>query len=131
MAAGAVAAAIAIRAGRIDIVVVYKVDRLTRSLADFARVVGIFDAQGVRFVSVTQQYTRKALPEPLHRWSGLTAASMASHRAEAIRFTVSTRANAVHHGRDFSPARSQIAGPLRRCRRGSPHTLRLGRAALV
>src|SRR5437660_1308848 len=61
-----------IRAGRIDIVVVYKVDRLTRSLADFARVVGIFDAQGVRFVSVTQQYTRKALPEPLHRWSGLT-----------------------------------------------------------
>src|SRR6202007_525510 len=33
-----------IRAGRIDIVVVYKVDRLTRSLADFARLVGVFDA---------------------------------------------------------------------------------------
>src|SRR6201984_2027321 len=45
-----------IRAGRIDIVVVYKVDRLTRSLADFARLVEIFDAQGASFVSVTQQF---------------------------------------------------------------------------
>jgi site-specific DNA recombinase len=45
-----------IRAGRIDIVVVYKVDRLTRSLADFARLVEIFDEQGVSFVSVTQQF---------------------------------------------------------------------------
>src|SRR6516164_9734417 len=45
-----------IRAGRIDIVVVYKVDRLTRSLADFARLVEIFDAQRVSFVSVTQQF---------------------------------------------------------------------------
>jgi DNA invertase Pin-like site-specific DNA recombinase len=42
-----------IRAGRIDIVVVYKVDRLTRSLADFARLVEIFDEQSVSFVSVT------------------------------------------------------------------------------
>jgi len=45
-----------IRTGRIDIVVVYKVDRLTRSLADFARLVEIFDAQDVSFVSVTQQF---------------------------------------------------------------------------
>jgi DNA invertase Pin-like site-specific DNA recombinase len=45
-----------IRAGRIDIVVVYKVDRLTRSLADFARLVEIFDTQRVSFVSVTQQF---------------------------------------------------------------------------
>src|SRR5881398_3534890 len=45
-----------IRGGRIDIIVVYKVDRLTRSLADFARLVEIFDAQGVSFVSVTQQF---------------------------------------------------------------------------
>src|SRR5271169_4754797 len=44
------------RAGRIDIVVVYKVDRLTRSLADFARLVELFDAQSVSFVSVTQQF---------------------------------------------------------------------------
>jgi site-specific DNA recombinase len=45
-----------LRAGRIDIIVVYKVDRLTRSLADFARLVEIFDAQGASFVSVTQQF---------------------------------------------------------------------------
>jgi DNA invertase Pin-like site-specific DNA recombinase len=45
-----------IRAGRIEIVVVYKVDRLTRSLADFARLVELFDAEAVSFVSVTQQF---------------------------------------------------------------------------
>src|SRR5689334_5115775 len=45
-----------VRAGRIDIVVVYKVDRLTRSLADFARLVELFDAEAVSFVSVTQQF---------------------------------------------------------------------------
>ena len=45
-----------VRAGRIDVVVVYKVDRLTRSLADFAKIVEIFDANGVSFVSVTQQF---------------------------------------------------------------------------
>ena len=45
-----------IRIGKVDVVVVYKVDRLTRSLADFAKIVEIFDAQGVSFVSVTQQF---------------------------------------------------------------------------
>ncbi|WP_181708520.1 recombinase family protein [Chthonobacter rhizosphaerae] len=45
----------AIRAGRVD-VVVYKVDRLTRSLADFAKLVETFDAAGVSFVSVTQAF---------------------------------------------------------------------------
>src|SRR5256885_3681644 len=45
-----------IRARKVDIIVVYKVDRLTRSLADFAKLVELFDAQGVSFVSVTQQF---------------------------------------------------------------------------
>ena len=45
-----------IRARKIDTVVVYKVDRLTRSLADFAKIVEIFDAHGVAFVSVTQHF---------------------------------------------------------------------------
>jgi DNA invertase Pin-like site-specific DNA recombinase len=45
-----------IEKGRIDLVVVYKVDRLTRSLADFARIVDVFDAWDVSFVSVTQQF---------------------------------------------------------------------------
>ncbi len=46
----------AIGAGRIEVVVVYKVDRLTRSLADFAKIVELFDAHGVSFVSVTQAF---------------------------------------------------------------------------
>ena len=45
-----------IAAGKVDVVVVYKVDRLTRSLADFAKIVEIFDRHGVSFVSVTQQF---------------------------------------------------------------------------
>jgi DNA invertase Pin-like site-specific DNA recombinase len=45
-----------VRAGRVDLVVVYKVDRLTRSLAGFAKIVEAFDAHGVSFVSVTQQF---------------------------------------------------------------------------
>src|SRR3979411_1762554 len=45
-----------VRAGEIDVIVVYKVDRLTRSLADFAELVELFDAHGVSFVSVTQQF---------------------------------------------------------------------------
>ncbi len=45
-----------IRARKIDVIVVYKVDRLTRSLADFAKLVELFDAQSVSFVSVTQQF---------------------------------------------------------------------------
>ena len=42
--------------GKIDVVVVYKVDRLTRSLSDFAKIVEIFDKRNVSFVSVTQQF---------------------------------------------------------------------------
>lgn len=45
-----------IAAGSVDIVVVYKVDRLTRSLADFARMVDLFDRHEVSFVSVTQAF---------------------------------------------------------------------------
>jgi site-specific DNA recombinase len=42
--------------GLVDVIVVYKIDRLTRSLADFAKMVEVFDAKGVSFVSVTQQF---------------------------------------------------------------------------
>src|SRR2546427_9652435 len=45
-----------VRAGKVTIVVVYKVDRLTRSLADFAKLVELFDQHGVSFVSVTQSF---------------------------------------------------------------------------
>src|ERR1700748_3013163 len=45
-----------IELGRIDVIVVYKIDRLTRSLADFAKLVEIFDAKSISFVAVTQQF---------------------------------------------------------------------------
>src|SRR5213593_2502848 len=43
-------------AGRVDVIVVYKVDRLTRSLADFAKLVELFDRHAVSFVSITQSF---------------------------------------------------------------------------
>jgi DNA invertase Pin-like site-specific DNA recombinase len=45
-----------VRCRKVDVIVVYKVDRLTRSLADFAKLVELFDAHNVSFVSVTQQF---------------------------------------------------------------------------
>ncbi|WP_245269990.1 recombinase family protein [Nitrobacter hamburgensis] len=45
-----------IEAGKVDVVVVYKIDRLTRSLADFAKLVETFDARSISFVAVTQQF---------------------------------------------------------------------------
>src|SRR2546421_5187918 len=45
-----------VRTRKVDVIVVYKVDRLTRSLADFAKLVELFDEHGVSFVSVTQQF---------------------------------------------------------------------------
>jgi len=46
----------AVRAGQVDVIVVYKVDRLTRSLSDFAKLVELFDQHSVSFVSVTQSF---------------------------------------------------------------------------
>lgn len=45
-----------IEAGKIDVVIIYKIDRLTRSLTDFSRMVDVFERHGVSFVSVTQQF---------------------------------------------------------------------------
>jgi site-specific DNA recombinase len=45
-----------VQAGKVDTVVVYKVDRLTRSLADFAKIIEVFDSHSVSFVSVTQHF---------------------------------------------------------------------------
>ena len=45
-----------IEAGRIDIVLLYKIDRLTRSLTDFAKIVDVMDAKGASFVSITQSF---------------------------------------------------------------------------
>jgi DNA invertase Pin-like site-specific DNA recombinase len=48
-----------IAAGKIDVVVIYKIDRLTRSLADFARIIEVMEKHGASFVSVTQSFNTK------------------------------------------------------------------------
>ncbi len=50
-----------VAAGRVDVIVVYKIDRLTRALADFAKIVETFDEAGASFVSVTQQFNTTTL----------------------------------------------------------------------
>ena len=53
-----------VETGKVDCIVVYKVDRLSRSLMDFARIIEVFDKCGVSFVSVTQQFnTTSSLAE--------------------------------------------------------------------
>ncbi len=55
-----------VEAGLIDVIVVYKIDRLSRSLMDFAKLVEVFDAHGVTFVSVTQSFnTRRPMLRPV------------------------------------------------------------------
>ena len=78
-----------VRAGKIDIVVVYKVDRLTRSLADFAKLVELFDQHSVSFVSVTQQFNTTTsmgrltlnVPCPLPSSSARSPASVSATRS--------------------------------------------------
>jgi site-specific DNA recombinase len=69
-------------ARRIDVIVVYKVDRLTRSLADFAKLVETFDAHGVSFVSVTQSFNTASAfrSDPLRR-RRIDAAGRPDHRS--------------------------------------------------
>jgi site-specific DNA recombinase len=45
-----------IKAGKVNVIVVYKIDRLTRSLTDFSKLVEVFDEYGVTFVSITQSF---------------------------------------------------------------------------
>jgi site-specific DNA recombinase len=54
-----------IEAGQIDVVVVYKIDRLSRSLMDFSRLVEVFDQHKVTFVSVTQSFNTYGVPTPI------------------------------------------------------------------
>ena len=94
-----------VRSGEIDVIVVYKVDRLTRSLADFAKLVELFDKHNVSFVSVTQQFN--------------TTTSMT-----AVVCPIRTRSHfRAHPGQDFSV---QAQGALGR--RHGPARLRHQRA---
>jgi len=70
-----------IEAGEVDCVVVYKVDRLSRSLIDFARMMGLFEKHGVCFVSVTQQFNTNT---PLGRLTLNILLSFAQFEREII-----------------------------------------------
>ena len=58
-----------ITAGKVDCVLSYKVDRLSRSLLDFARIMEIFDKHQVAFVSITQQFHRASVRVVYARWN--------------------------------------------------------------
>ena len=78
-----------IEAGKVDCVVVYKVDRLSRSLLDFARIMEVFERHNVAFVSVTQAFN--------------TASSMGRHRASKRSPRKCERKTQHDHDRTKSP----------------------------
>jgi site-specific DNA recombinase len=95
-----------IAAGKVDNVVVYKVDRLTRSLTDFAKLVELFDTNGVSFVSVTQAFnttssmgrlsslpSRKALSgfKPWRRPISTTSTSLGVEQTPPTSFSSTSR----------------------------------------
>jgi DNA invertase Pin-like site-specific DNA recombinase len=61
----------AVEAGELDCVVVYKVDRLSRSLLDFTRMLSIFEKYKVSFVAVTQQFKVLEMPQSRVCWPGI------------------------------------------------------------
>jgi DNA invertase Pin-like site-specific DNA recombinase len=92
-----------IKQGLIDVVVVYKVDRLTRSLADFSKIVETFDAHGVSFVSVTQQFNTST---SMGRLTLNVLLSFAQFEL-ADRAAASRPSRAADRSRDPSPLRSR------------------------
>jgi site-specific DNA recombinase len=97
-----------VRVRRIDIVVVYKVDRLTRSLADFAKLIELFDAHAVSFVSVTQSFNTSS---SMGRLTLNVLLSFAQFERELIGERV----------RDGALCQGRQDRPVRRCRRRQDH----------
>src|SRR6516225_12185610 len=117
-----------VRAGRIEIVVVYKVDRLTRSLADFARLVEIFDVQSVSFVSVTQQFNTTSSMGRLTLNVLLSFAQFEREvTGERIRDKIAASKQKGMWRKPDSNRRYRVTQP--RFREGLMSPLRLGRAA--
>src|SRR5258706_3393023 len=75
-----------IRSRKLDVIVVYKVDRLTRSLADFAKLGELFDAHGVSFVSVTQQFNTTSPRDITAYKKGLMLARQAAQPSCQLRW---------------------------------------------
>ena len=109
-----------VRARRIDVIVVYKVDRLTRSLADFAKLVELFDAHRVSFVSVTQAFNTTT---SMGRLTLNVLLSFAQFEREVTgerirdKIAASKKRGIWMGGR--GPARLSGRGPGAACRRGA------------
>ena len=99
----------AVRAREIDCVVVYKVDRLSRSLLDFARIMSLFDEHEVSFVSVTQQFNTSS---SLGRLTLHILLSFAQYAERAI--MQSGRTTCTSTGRTGGCSRYSSFGPGRR-----------------
>ena len=109
--AGPAAAVGGRQSDKVDVIVVYKVDRLTRSLADFAKLVELFDANAVSFVSVTQQFNTTT---SMGRLTLNVLLSFAQFEREVTSSAFATRSappSARALGRRHGPARIRDQGP--------------------
>ena len=101
-----------VRQRRVDVIVVYKVDRLTRSLADFAKLVELFDAHGVSFVSVTQAFNTTT---SMGRLTLNVLPSFAQFEREVtgerIRDKIAASKQRAHHWRQAVQPRSSLPRP--------------------
>lgn len=104
-----------VEAGAIDVVVVYKIDRLSRSLRDFARLLEAFESRGVTFVSVTQQFSTTS---SMGRLTLNVLPSFAQFEREITSERTRDKFSALR-----LPARGAAA--RRRCRRGGRRPARL------
>ena len=105
-----------VRAQRVDVIVVYKVDRLTRSLADFAKLVELFDQHGISFVSVTQQFNTTTSMGRLTLNVLLSFAQFEREvTSERIRDKIAAFQAQGALGRRHGPARIRDQGPQNRC----------------
>ena len=102
-----------IEAGRVDLIVVYKIDRLTRSLADSVRLIDVLDRFHASFVSVTQTFDTSDCTAPRSR-SVRAAAASPSRCARTLHCNILK--NAPHSGREI-PARQRPPPP--RCNGGA------------
>jgi DNA invertase Pin-like site-specific DNA recombinase len=111
-----------IKAGKVQIIVVYKVDRLTRSLADFAKIVDVLDAHNASFVSVTQQFNTTTSTGRLTLNMLLSFAQfkreIASSKAKGMWMGARLRTKAISIQANTPRSLSQSFG--RSCRTSSP-----------
>ena len=116
-----------VAAGRIDIVVVYKIDRLSRSLMDFTKLVEVFDRHGITFVSITQSFNTNT---SMGRLTLNMLLSFAQFEREVIgerirdKFAASRRKGMWMGGQDAARVRRgrpQVGGQRDRCRPGPAH----------